>query len=118
MRFLERIKKTVYYASYQDKVEITKEVKGKTIHTGEYTEGYTDPQEAELYVSTPTGETIYTPKGLVTQYTRRIYSTKDLGLKTDDVFWIDVSPEEKHDYRILNVSVSFNHATYTVEKCR
>lgn len=117
MRFLERDKRTVYFAKYQDKVEITKQVKGKTVRTGEYTEGYTEPTEAVVYVSTPTGQTIYTPKGLVDEYTRRVYSETDLGLTTDDVFWLDVSPEEAHDYRIVNVSVSFNHAIYYVKLC-
>ncbi len=116
MRILERDKQTVYCATYEGKTEKTKEVKGKTIKTGEYAETYSDPMAVEVFVSVPKGRAIYTPKGIVTQYIRNVYSETDLGLTEESVFWIGVEPTEKPNYRVLNVSISFHHAFYEIEK--
>ena len=55
MRILAKDTKTVYIIPFSDTVEVTKEVNGKTIRTGEYTQGYGNPFWVKAYVSSPRG---------------------------------------------------------------
>ena len=55
MNILAKDTRTVYIIPYSESTEVTKTVSGKTIRTGEYTQGYENPFAIKSYVSAPKG---------------------------------------------------------------
>lgn len=55
MNILAKDTKTVYIVPYSTSTEITKEINGKTIRTGEREQKYTTPFVMNAYVSSPKG---------------------------------------------------------------
>lgn len=55
MNILAKATRTVYIVPYASSIEVTKTVGDKTIRTGEYTQGYSNPFWIKSYVSAPRG---------------------------------------------------------------
>lgn len=55
MNILAKVTKTVYIVPYGNSIEVTKTINDKTIRTGEYTQGYSNPFWVKAYVSSPAG---------------------------------------------------------------
>lgn len=55
MNILAKATRTVYIVPYSNSIEVTKTVGEKTIRTGEYTQGYSNPFWVKSYVSSPRG---------------------------------------------------------------
>lgn len=55
MRILVKATKDAYIVPYSDSIEITKEVNGKTVRTGDHTQGYGTPYYVKAFVSSPKG---------------------------------------------------------------
>ena len=98
MRFLNRIKQPIFYAKYYGKTEITEEVDGKTLKTGDYEITYGGLEQANVFLSVPksgnltiSGNATVSANGVSTSYRHRIISETDLGLNVEDIFVVGVA---------------------------
>lgn len=97
MRILNSIKKPIFFAKYKGKKEITEEIGGKTIRTGDYSLNYGSVGTAFVFLSAPkmghtnvSGEAVLEGDGVHTEYTHHIVTETDLGLGVEDILWTGV----------------------------
>lgn len=107
MRTVQRDKRPVAYAFYNDAQELTDD-EGNL--TGEYDVGYSEPVKTYMNVSGGRGQADIALFGL-TQTFARTATTEDLttAWNTDMVFWVESDPDtEPYDYRVVAISRTIN----------
>ena len=107
MRTVQRDKRPVAYAFYNDVQELTDD-EGNL--TGEYDVGYSEPVKTYMNVSGGRGQADIALFGL-TQTFARTATTEDLttAWNTDMVFWVESDPDtEPYDYRVVAISRTIN----------
>ncbi len=120
MRTLLRNRQTIYYALVTDTTEIKDEYGNST---GSYQITYGSPVELKINVSEERGTVEATQTGLITTYRRTLVTTKDLPIKDNTIFWVDIVPDSdgesgtiKHNYIVEVISKSLNSLTITLKK--
>lgn len=121
MRSLERNKKTIYYALYDDKIPIKDEYGNDT---GQTRPGYHNPVKVRVRVSPNKGSANEEAFGITTEYDRVIISTKKLPLTETSVLWVDTMPEIKedgstdtpYDFKVVKVAPDINVHQYAIKK--
>ena len=145
MNILAKATKTVYIIPYSDSVEVTKEVNGKTIRTGEYTQGYGNPFCIKAYVSAPRGLSTVDINGIKVPEQREMVVSNDrtyirenpireadlvlipiqtlsqgkwevLELLLDDGKLSSFAKENFYPYRISNISTYDYHFHFTITR--
>lgn len=145
MNILAKATKTVYIVPYSDNIEITKEVNGKTIRTGEYKQGYDEPFYIKAYVSSPRGLSTVDINGIKVPEQREMVTdndrtyVKENPIKEADIVLIPIqtlsqSEEEAialllddgklssfardnfYPYRISNISTYDYHFHFTITR--
>lgn len=109
MRILVKATKTAYIVPYSDSIEITKVVNGKTIRTGDYTQGYDNPFWVKAFVSSPKGMATVDINGVNVPEQRvmvinndRDYIT-DNPLKEADIVLLPINPLSQSDDDVLEL---------------
>lgn len=119
MRDLNRNKRTVYYALYQESSKI---YDSNGDFTGERGNDYADPERLKLNYSAATGETMTEVFGIVNEY-QRVISTSDKScpIKEDTRLWIGVEPNEDADnfnYVVRRKADSVNSLLFLIEEVK
>lgn len=121
MRSLKRNERTIYYANYIDKTEITDEYGNAT---GSYEINYTTPTPYRINVSPARGSSDDTLFGTALNYTKTMV-TADLNCPIDEntVLWVDkvatVDDEgntNPYDYTVTQVGKSLSSIAYAIKK--
>lgn len=122
MRDLVSNQSTIYYSMYAGKQSIRNSA---GLKTGQSKQLYTNPKEAKICVSTPTGQNTDNPFGNFSDYDK-VMTTTDKTFFADEysVLWIDVVPtieedgstETDYDYRVVKVAPWKNQIAYAIKK--
>ena len=112
MRGLNRNKKTLYYALYDDQTEIV-DINGN--RTGEYTPSYSSPVKARMNIAPAQGNADWDPFGISTPYTK-VAMTFDMEspITETSIVWIDKDIDEPHNYVVTAIARSLNNIVYAL----
>lgn len=115
MKCMERNKRTIYYALYENEQPLYDE---DGYETGEYTSGYSNPVELKINVSPASGENATRLFGDVLDYDRTLVtSDMDLPITETSVLWIDETDTTKpHDYIVKRVAKGLDSILIAVKK--
>ena len=115
MRALERNKRTIYYALFDKKEEITDEYGNGT---GEYKVSYHEPVKSKMNISAAQGERSIQQFGDSISYDK-VLATTDMGcpIAETSILWIDrLDTEQPHDYIVYKVAESLNNISIAIKK--
>lgn len=115
MKCMERNKRLVYYASFDNEVPIYDD---EGHDTGETTSGYTPPVALRINVSPNSGESATRLFGEVLDYDRTLVTSQmDLPIDEQCVFWIDETDTSKpHDYIVKRIAKGLDSILIAVKK--
>lgn len=114
MRTLNRNKRTIYAAYYQDNIEAVDE---NGFYTGERSGIYSDPVPLRANVSPATGGVIQEIFGPNLSYDKVIVLEDIEGIDENTRLWVDKTPDDgKHDYVVKRVSKSINSVSIAISK--
>lgn len=121
MRSLERNKKTLYYALYDEEIPVKDECGNET---GETTSGYGKPVKIRARVTPNKGNASEEAFGITTDYDRVIISTKELPITETSIAWVDTMPVIKedgstdtpHDFKVVKIAPDINTHQYAIKK--
>lgn len=114
MRNLARNKSSIYYALYDSKSEVQDE---DGLYTGDNAPSYTAPTEIRASVSAARGTSDIDLFGVNISYTKTVI-VDDMECPIDEhsILWIGVTPNEPHNYEVVQVAKSLNHISYAVQE--
>lgn len=114
MRNLSRNKSTIYYALYDSKSEVQDE---DGLYTGDNAPSYTTPTEIRASVSAARGTSDIDLFGVNISYTKTVI-VDDMECPIDEhsILWIGATPDEPHNYEVVQVAKSLNHISYAVQE--
>ncbi len=116
MRTLERNKRDVYYALYEDMSPIEDEYGNPT---GEYELVYGEPVLWRVNVSAAKGQWAIHQFGETENYDKVLVSDLDVPISKTSVLWIDnLDTSKPHDYVVKTIAKSLNVTTIAVSKVR
>jgi hypothetical protein len=121
MRSLERNKKTLYYALYDEEIPVKDECGNET---GETTAGYHNPVKIRARITPNKGNASEEAFGITTDYDRVIISTKKLPLTETSIAWVDTMPvieqdgstKTPHDFKVVKIAPDINVHQYAIKK--
>ena len=121
MRSLERNKKTLYYALYDEHIPVKDEYGNET---GETTAGYHNPVKIRARVGINRGSVEEYPAGILLDYTRTIVSDKKYPITETSILWVDTLPVFKQDgstdtppdYKVKRVNPDINVFSWDIQK--
>ena len=121
MRSLERNKKTLYYALYDEEIPVKDEYGNET---GETTAGYHNPVKIRARVGINRGSVEEYPAGILLDYTRTIVSDKKYPITETSILWVDTLPVFKqdgstdtpHDFKVVKIAPDINVHQYAIKK--
>ncbi len=121
MRSLERNKKTLYYALYDEEMPVTDEYGNDT---GQTALGYHSPVKIRARITPNKGNSSEEAFGITTDYDRVIISTKELPLAETSIAWVDTLPiikedgstDTPHDFKVVKIAPDINVHQYAIKK--
>lgn len=114
MRVLNRNKRTIYYALFEENEKIIDEYGNET---GEVIPRYSNPARLDCNVSGATGEDMVQAFGNFTNYSRSIcVADNDCPISEDSIVWFGVSPDKPHNYIVTNKADSKNGILYALQE--
>ena len=121
MRSLERNKKTLYYALYDEEIPVTDEYGNDT---GQTAPGYYNPVKIRARVTPNKGNASEEAFGITTDYDRVIISTKELPITETSIAWVDTMPvieqdgstKTPHDFKVVKIAPDINVHQYAIKK--
>ena len=121
MRSLERNKKTLYYALYDEEIPVTDEYGNDT---GQTAPGYHNPVKIRARVTPNKGKADEEAFGITTDYDRVIIPTKELPITETSIAWVDTLPVIKedgstdtpHDFKVVKIAPDINVHQYAIKK--
>jgi hypothetical protein len=122
MRCLDRNKRTFYYATYQDKAEITDEYGNKT---GEYEIIFSKPVKCKGNISPAQGEMQSRQFGDSENYDKVIaLSNTNVSIEEHSILWVDKLPtinedgatDTPYDFIVKKIARSLNSVSIAIKK--
>lgn len=107
MRTLQRNKRTIWYALYNDVTDVVGEDGN---YTGEQEVSYGKPIQARMNVSGGRGQAEIELFGVDNPFTRTaVTDDLDTPFNTDTIFWFETNPEtDPYNYRCTGISRTIN----------
>jgi hypothetical protein len=115
MRCMNRNKSDFWYATYNEKVEITDEYGNAT---GQFSIAYNEPVKAQANISAARGSSDVEMFGVSLNYDKAIVTDNmNLPISETSVLWIDADPAtDKFNYVVSRVARSLNNISYAVRR--
>lgn len=110
MRLLQRSLVKIYYAYPTRGEPIYKD----GLRTGEYSKGFSEPQELKVSLSSSNGQLARELFGDLLNYTYLLIS--EIKLKEGALIWIEKDPENYPNYEVIGRSESLNTNAYAIKR--